>query len=766
MDSLLIGSVKEDRRAELGVSLGVDISALDVCFGGFSPTVMGDMTATWDKAVVAEARIKACQQAALKAARAAAARESEPHEWVDGQGTLWEYALLDGVDARIKGCKTNAASLQVPEQIEGHPVVEIEADGCAYLSSVEEITVPDTVVSIGPCAFRGNVNLKRITLPSLVSEYIPDWFRYCKKLSYLKLPGSLEVITSRIFDHTALKELVIGEGTRDIQPGTFTNSQLESIRVAEGNPFMKTDGLALYSKDGTLMAALAVPVRSYAVAEGCKGLGKKAFSAFGSLQEVNLPDSLEVVGDFAFAHTSLGSFTAPPRLLAILEKAFYTCHQLKTVILDAKLELIGPYAFADTSLERLDLPSSIQEVGAHLADGTPLSFSGERGSFSIVEGGSLFFDGEGGLYRSEADGLHLVRLLDDRVERYAVKPGTVSIDAGAFQNAPHLTSVQLPEGLQLIGEGAFRTCQAFRQVNIPDSVVNIGREAFLDTALREILLPASLEELGDRALITHGAHHGKEAPALQAVHVGEGSPRFRMESGMLIERKHNGAERVVVYVGPDEVVRIPAEVDEVAAYAFNGSTSIKELFLSDRISTVGVRGLAVDAPLDHIHVDLREPYEGHGRFDIWPPHTDRSEQQMKLALTVPTFVNVEALFEHYDNAIINGSSFDALSESGLDGYEQAVRLIERLEDPVYMDEARQSFARRVLATGLEGSCLEMARRDDRASLRRLADLEILDAANIDVVIETVQQMQDASMTGFLLELKRERFGRRSFDLSL
>ena len=742
----------------MGVSLGVDISALDVCFGGFSPTVMGDMTAIWDKAVEAEARIKACQQAALKAAHAAAARESEPYEWVDGQGTLWEYALLDGVDVRIKGCKTNVAFLSVPEQIEGHTVVEIEADGCAYLSSVEEITVPDTVVVIGPCAFRGNVNLKRVSLPSLVSEYIPDWFRYCKKLSYLKLPGSLEVITPRIFDHTALEELVIGEGTRDIQPGTFTNSKLESIRVAEGNPFMKTDG--------TLMAALAVPVESYVVAEGCKGLGKKAFSAFSRLQQVSLPDSLEVVGAFAFAHTSLGSFTAPPHLRAILEKAFFTCHQLKTVVLGAKLELIGSYAFADTPLERLDLPASIQEVGAHLADGAPLSFSGEKGSFSIAEGGPLSFDGEGGLYRSEADGLHLVRLLDDRAEHYAVQPGTISIDAEAFQNASCLTSVQLPEGLQLIGEGAFRACQAFHQVNIPDSVVSIGREAFLDTALREVSLPAGLEELGDRALITHGAHHGKEPPALQAVRVGEGSLCFRMESGMLIERKQNGTERVVVYVGPDEVVRIPAEVDEVAAYAFNGSTSIKELFLSDRISTVGVRGLAVDAPLDHIHVDLSEPYDGRRQFDLWPPHTDRSEQQMMLALTVPTFVNVEALFQHYDNAIINGSSFDALSESGLDGYEQAVRLIERLEDPVYMDEARQNVARRVLATGLEGSCLEMARRDDRASLRRLADLEILDATNIDAVIETVQQMQDASMIGYLLELKRERFGRRSFDLSL
>ena len=193
---------------------------------------------------------------------------------------------------------------------------------------------------------------------------------------------------------------------------------------------------------------------------------------------------------------------------------------------------------------------------------------------------------------------------------------------------------------------------------------------------------------------------------------------------------------------------------------------MKELHLSDRITTVGPRGLAVDAPLEHIHVDLADPVEGHAAFDIFPPRTDRSEQQMMLALTVPTFVSIEALFEHYDNAIINASSFDALSESGLGVHEQAVRLIQRLEDPVFMGPVSQDMARRVLRNGLCGICLEMARHDDRDSLRRLADLGILSAENIDEVISAVQQVQDASMTGYLLEVKRMRFGVRSFDFSL
>ena len=51
----------------MGVSLGIDMSRLDVCFGGFTPTVMGDMTATWDVAVEAEQRLAARKDAAIRA---------------------------------------------------------------------------------------------------------------------------------------------------------------------------------------------------------------------------------------------------------------------------------------------------------------------------------------------------------------------------------------------------------------------------------------------------------------------------------------------------------------------------------------------------------------------------------------------------------------------------------------------------------------------------------------------------------------------------
>lgn len=767
MDLLLSGSVKEDRRAELGVSLGIDMSKLDVCFGGFAPTVVGDLITSCERAAESEQRLAQRKAALIKAEQLEQARESELRTWTDDAGTVWEHVLLDGAGIRIKRCQTQARVLDIPAEIAGHPVLEIAPDACSNLASVEEVIVPDSVVAIGDCAFRSCVNLTRAVLPSLVARFSADWFRYCNKLASLTLPGALEVLTPRIFDHGALKELVIGEGTRDIQPGMFMRSQLETISVHDANPYLSTDGHALYSKDGRMMAALATPVSTYEVRDECSVLGKKAFSSFACVEEVTLPNGLEVIGEFAFAGTSVTEFDAPASLSAILEKAFYGCRDLKAVTLNEGLEVIGPSAFQDTGLTALSLPATVRDVGAHVVDGTAVRLSGADASFSIsAQNDVLMFDGCGGLYRKTPDGLVFLRLMDQDARTYEVLEGTVEVSKQAFDCARMIERVQLPDGLQKIGGAAFRGCNRLQHVNMPNSVTWIGGDAFLDTCTEEMTLPAGLQHLGTRALITWGAHHGSVVPSLSTLTVQSGCVGFRMCNGMLLMRKNSGAERVVVYVGPDEVVRIPDTVDEISPYAFNGVTTVKELWLSDRITTVGVRGLAVDAPLRRIHIDMVQPYEGHGAFDIYPPQTDRSEQQIFLALSVPTFVNVEALFEHYDNAIINGSSFDALSENGLDAYEQAVRLIERLEDPVYMSAVGQDMARRVLRMGLCDIALEMARHDDRDSLRRLADLGVLTGQNIDDVIGFAQRVQDASITGFLLELKRERFGKRMFDFSL
>lgn len=68
-----------------------------------------------------------------------------------------------------------------------------------------------------------------------------------------------------------------------------------------------------------------------------------------------------------------------------------------------------------------------------------------------------------------------------------------SLSDGCFKNCKDLTSVVLPNTLEVIGADAFRDCTALRGIRIPDSVSHIGIEAFYGcTALEAVALSDSV----------------------------------------------------------------------------------------------------------------------------------------------------------------------------------------------------------------------------------------------------------------------------------
>jgi hypothetical protein len=60
-----------------------------------------------------------------------------------------------------------------------------------------------------------------------------------------------------------------------------------------------------------------------------------------------------------------------------------------------------------------------------------------------------------------------------------------------------LDSVRLPAGLTIIPQKAFNGCSALRSIKIPNSVTNIGNNAFAGCPLDTVVLPSSLNVLGD-----------------------------------------------------------------------------------------------------------------------------------------------------------------------------------------------------------------------------------------------------------------------------
>lgn len=146
-------------------------------------------------------------------------------------------------------------------------------------------TVPNTVTAIGDSAFIG-AGLTSVILPDGLKEIGHEAFFGCA-LTSIAIPGSVEKITPTCFNGC---------------------TSLESITVAEENPYFSSIGAALLSKDGTKLVALnefdsspcVVPecvttisgyslyiMRSVTIPKSVTKIESAAFSAYHSIAVIN-----------------------------------------------------------------------------------------------------------------------------------------------------------------------------------------------------------------------------------------------------------------------------------------------------------------------------------------------------------------------------------------------------------------------------------------------------------------------------------------------
>lgn len=687
--------------------------------------------------------------------------------WTDGAGTTWSYAVFDEAQVRVLGAETDRTRLCVPAQIGGLPVASVGSDFGAKAPNCEQIVLPETVRALEPCAFRAMRALRRIVFPRALDTFDASWLRGCSNLRELVLPGAVETLGASVFAEGRLERLTIGAKTRILEPGMFEKSRLESVAIDADNPWLATDGSCVLSADGTVLVALCVPHAAFRVPDGVRKIAKKAFYSLADLHAVEFPRGLTVVGRYAFARSGLRAFEAPSNLRRIGERAFFGCRHLAHVDVGPSLQVAESDAFSRTAVDELHFPKTLRELGVPIADGSKLRMSGEDATLTIdPDDPHLHLDAAGGLYaRNETGAERFVRLLDRTCRAYAIEPGTTSIDDEAFSGLESLERVTIPEGVRTIGNRAFHTCRSLVAAALPDSVESIGDEAFLCTALESFHIPAHLRRLGKRALVTAGAYRGAHENELRTADGASDDGRFYVDGSLICSRKDDGVH-VIVYLGNEPAVTLPADTVAVEPYAFAGARALRELTLPAGIKDVGLRAFRLEEPLARLRVELADPVEGRHELDLSFPETQRGLREEVLALGAREGIDAATILSHYDQAILNPNDFDTQTERGLGAYEQARLLLDRLADPVLMDPLARDLAERFLRTEAEAVCLDIARHGDQATLGMMMDAGFVTEDNIETIIDRVSTLQDAALIGFLLEQQRRRFGGGGLDFSL
>lgn len=96
-----------------------------------------------------------------------------------------------------------------------------------------------------------------------------------------------------------------------------------------------------------------------------------------------------------------------------------------------------------------------------------------------------------------------------------------SIGSFAFSGCSALSEVKLPDTLYGIDGGAFYNCKALTEITLPENLNYIGQYAFMDTGLKSIEIPESVESIAYSALGYCTAANGEETPVAGFTVIGQ-----------------------------------------------------------------------------------------------------------------------------------------------------------------------------------------------------------------------------------------------------
>lgn len=478
----------------------------------------------------------------------------------------------------------------------------------------------------------------------------------------------------RAIASSTVEEVKLPSTLEELDSAAISGSKLRSVTVSPDNDCLSTDGIAIYSADGSKLIFCPVQVESYALPSSCKEVGDAAFKGMTSLKALSLNEGLEHIGSFAFFRTSITEASLPSTLRNIAEKAFAST-KLEHVAFNNGIENVGSQAFAGTKVREAHFPASLKHLGDKAFWRSDIDFSSD-GAFSIDMANPSLTYVQGLLYSKDAEGLHLLEAIA-APHCCSVAEGTVHVCSHAFENSSDLEEVDFPSGLVVIGERAFASCKNLRKADLPESLRLVGAEAFYGTALQDVTIGARLTDIGPCAFEVAGDGRLREKPQLKHLSVSPDNARYRYEDGMLIEKRDSG-DRVLLYIGDGEAVHIPEGVVEVAEMAFYNAR-FDELFIPSTLKKVSQRGFLGSWGFEKAHIAYPKEYEGHTEITVPFPREPRDRWDYSRALAM----NPNGVFLDFE-------IFDAYAVHELDTDRVVEIALSRLLNPIDLSRASKA----------------------------------------------------------------------------
>lgn len=339
-------------------------------------------------------------------------------------------------------------------------------------------------------------------------------------------------------------------------------------------------------------------------------VGDNAFRSCLSLELDNLPNSLLYVGREAFCDVPLkalkldrkvemgaGAFSNTPITEiematpcdSILGETFSNCPNLTKITIGEGLKYIGYNAFSNSPIKEANLPSTLRDISSYAF----LGYSSYCPFINDIQPENHI----------RYIGKVAYQCVDRDLEEYTIKDGTVTLADELFESSQG-NAFHIPASVEQIGNRAF----AYTQIKaLPEmlGLKRIGGEAFYGCKnLKKLTIPETVEYIGGGAFygcsniwsLTYNAINAECESFMEP-----NAPLEKIVIGDKVRRLPRG-----IFSGKEfSEVTLPACLERIDEFAFYGCKNLTTINLSDSIRYIGDNAFYGCSSLKNIHWPLR-----------------------------------------------------------------------------------------------------------------------------------------------------------------
>jgi len=446
---------------------------------------------------------------------------------IGGSGVTWSFDGESGTltfsgNGKMENYSWESLKDQVKRVVIGEGITYIPPRAFMDYKNLESANLPKTVTKLNFATFSGCENLAEVTIPDSVTTLGSNCYNRCKKLTRVVIPDSVTIIEGYCFG-----------GCTSLSSVDLSKNLVE--------------------------------------------IGSSAFERCLALQYIDIPSSVKKIYSWAFWCSGLLEVHVPDSVEYIGERAFAACSDLKTVTLGKGVKTVEHNAIYETpSLESVIVSTD-----------NPYLTSDEKGI----------------LYNK--DKTAIIKYPDGSKEENVILPeSVVSIGRNAFAYNKNIVSVILPDGVKDIGIDAFVNCRNLRNIDFGESLEAIGDGAFCFCySLGEISLPDTLTTLGSSVF--------RQCTSLVSVDLGEslskaGSDTFldctAIESVTVPASLKIIPEYFLMGCASLSSLTIEEGIEAIGYHAFNGCTSLSEVTIPESITEIRICAFYNCASISEIYI--------------------------------------------------------------------------------------------------------------------------------------------------------------------